>query len=258
MPASAPLLLISNDDGIQAPGILSLIEVARQFGEVAVVAPDSAQSGMGHAISVGKPLRIFREQLPGGLTGYAVNGTPADCVKIATGVILDRRPDLILSGINHGSNASVSSIYSGTLSAAREGALQGIPAIGFSLCNYQHDADMHTAQEVATKLIAEALAQPLGPGQLLNVNVPDVHGDAFKGIRLTRQAVGRWVEEFDERTDPYGRKYYWLTGRFALMDEGEDTDEYALRQGYASVTPMMSDLTDYAHKTALADWDLSL
>lgn len=256
--STPPLILISNDDGIQAPGILSLVRIARTFGEVAVVAPDSAQSGMGHAISVGKPLRIYRETLPGGLTGYAVNGTPADCVKIATGVILDRRPDLILSGINHGSNSSVSSIYSGTLSAAREGALQGIPAIGFSLCNYQHDADMHTAEHVATKLIEVALQQPLGPGQLLNVNIPDVTLADLQGIRITRQAAGRWVEEFDERTDPHGRKYYWLTGRFALLDQGEDTDEYALHHGYASVTPMMSDLTAYAEKAQLENWPLAL
>lgn len=257
-PSSSPLILISNDDGIQAPGLLRLLHVAQQYGEVAVVAPDSAQSGMGHAISVGKPLRIFRELLPGGVTGYAVNGTPADCVKIATGVILDRRPDLIVSGINHGANSSVSSIYSGTLSAAREGALQGIPAIGFSLCNYQHDADMRTAELVAAKLIGEALQQPLGPGQLLNVNVPDVPPEGLKGIRVTRQAAGRWVEEFDERIDPHGRKYYWLTGRFALMDGGEDTDEYALRQGYASVTPMMSDLTAHGELGQVAGWSLTL
>ncbi|GAB4420989.1 MAG: 5'/3'-nucleotidase SurE [Bacteroidia bacterium] len=251
-------LLISNDDGIHAPGILALIEAARPFGEIVVVAPDSAQSGMGHAISIGKPLRIHTEELLPGIMGHAVSGTPADCVKIATGVILHRQPDLILSGINHGSNSSVSSIYSGTLSAAREGALQGVPAIGFSLCNYQHEADMRAAQTVARSIIQEAIARPLPPGRLLNVNIPNLPLDSLKGIRTTRQAMGRWVEEFDQRVDPYGRKYYWLTGRFMLDDEGEDTDEYALRQGFVSVTPMTHDLTDYDLRGSLASWTFTL
>lgn len=166
--SNRPLILVSNDDGIHAPGILSLIEVARTFGEVVVVAPDSPQSGMGHAISVGKPLRLYHESLTEGQDGYACSGTPADCVKLATGVLMDRPPDLIVSGINHGSNSSVSSIYSGTLSAAREGSLQGIAAIGFSLCNYSHEADMATARAVARVIIEQALEQPLPPAGLLS------------------------------------------------------------------------------------------
>jgi len=249
-------ILISNDDGIHAPGILALIEVAREFGRITVVAPNSPQSGMGHAISVGKPLRINEESLTDDhLVGYAVSGTPADCVKVATGVIMDQQPDLIISGINHGYNSSVSAIYSGTLSAAREGALQGIASIGFSLGNYQHEADMTTAQAVARAVIAQALAQPLQPGQLLNVNVPDVPLNELKGIRVVRQAMGRWVEEFDERTDPHGRKYYWLTGNFALQDEGDDTDIHALRAGYASVTPMTHDLTAHRELAELTQWE---
>ncbi|RMG17141.1 MAG: 5'/3'-nucleotidase SurE, partial [Bacteroidetes bacterium] len=198
-------ILISNDDGIHAPGIHALIEVAREFGQLTVVAPDAPQSGMGHAISMGRPLRIHPEEMPGNIVAYACNGTPADCIKIATGVVMEHKPDLILSGINHGSNSSVSSIYSGTLSAAREGALQGIPAIGFSLCNYLHEADMRTAQAVARILIAQSLEKGIPTGHLLNVNIPDLPLHQLKGIRITRQAMGRWIEEFDERTDPYGR-----------------------------------------------------
>ena len=250
-------ILVSNDDGIHAPGILALIEVAREFGEVTVVAPNSPQSGMGHAISLGKPLRIYKEDLPDGLTGYACNGTPADCVKIATGVIMDQSPDLILSGINHGANSSVSSIYSGTLSAAREGALQNIPAIGFSLVNFDHEADMSTAQAIVKVFVKRAIESQMAGGHLLNVNIPDLPLDQLKGIRITRQAIGRWIEEFDERRDPYGRKYYWLTGRFDSQDHGEDTDEHALRNGYVSATPMTHDLTAYSHIKTFEDWGLN-
>ncbi len=253
-----PSILISNDDGIHAPGITALIEVAKEFGDVTIVAPDSAQSGMGHAISIGKPLRIYQESMPFKLTGYAVSGTPADCVKIATGVLMDRDPDIILSGINHGENSSVSSIYSGTLSAAREGALQGIPSIGFSLCNYSHEAEMATAKEIVKIVLKEALDRPLPGGDLLNVNIPDLPLNELKGIKISRQAMGRWVEEFDERTDPYGRKYYWLTGNFALTDRGEDTDIFALRHGYVSVTPMTHDLTAHELISKLNNWEFHL
>ncbi|MEM9933417.1 MAG: 5'/3'-nucleotidase SurE [Bacteroidota bacterium] len=253
-----PSILISNDDGIHAPGIQALIEVAVSFGDVTVVAPNSPQSGMGHAISIGKPLRVYKEQLEAELTGFAVSGTPADCVKLATGVIMDHKPDLILSGINHGANSSVSSIYSGTLSAAREGAIQGIPSIGFSLCHFDHNGDMTTAKEVVRAIVAEALSHPLTPGHLLNVNIPYVSSEQLKGIKVTRQAMGRWVEEFDERTDPYGRKYYWLTGNFDLQDKGEDTDEYALRNGYVSVTPMMHDMTSHEDLSRLNNWNFTL
>ena len=256
--SAKPQILISNDDGIHAPGILRLIEVALEFGEVTVVAPDSPQSGMGHAISIGRPLRMYKESLPHDLTGYAVSGTPADCVKIATGVLIKRQPDLVLSGINHGANASVSSIYSGTLSAAREGAIQGIPSIGFSLCNFYHEADMTTAQAVARVVIRESLSRPLLPGQYLNVNIPDHKLKELKGIRVTRQAEGRWVEEFDERTDPYGRKYYWLTGKFHLQDDGYDTDQHAISEGFVSVTPMHYDLTSHHYQGEMNRWDLAL
>ena len=253
-----PTILISNDDGIHAPGIAALIEAAESFGDIIVVAPNSPQSGMGHAISVGKPLRIYEETLKSGLTGYAVSGTPADCVKIATGVIMDKAPDLIVSGINHGYNSSVSSLYSGTLSAAREGALQDIPALGFSLGNYQHSADMSASTAVAKAVIKQALAQPLRAGELLNVNIPDLPLSELKGFRVTRQAMGRWVEEFAERTDPYGRKYYWLTGNYHLQDEGTDTDVHALREGYVSVTPMMHDLTAHSQLPKVNQWKMEL
>lgn len=257
-PPDMTKILISNDDGIHAPGILALIEVARAFGELTIVAPDSPQSGMGHAISIGNPLRVEKEEMPYGLTGYACSGTPADCVKVATGIIMEEAPDLILSGINHGSNSSVSSIYSGTLSAAREGAIQGIPSIGFSYCAYSHDEDMTLPMEVCRHVIEMALELPLGPSKMLNVNIPKVRSGNIRGYKITRQAYGRWVEEFDQRVDPYGRKYYWLTGKFELQDEGEDTDEYALAHQYVSITPMGFDFTDYPSFAELAGWENQL
>lgn len=250
-------ILISNDDGIHAPGILALIEVAAEFGDLTVVAPDSPQSGMGHAISIGKPLRMEKEILPSGLIGYACSGTPADCVKLATGILMDRAPDIILSGINHGANSSVSTIYSGTLSAAREGAIQGIPSIGFSHCAYSHNADMHAAKEVVRAILGEVLSKKLVAGEMLNVNIPDLESGKILGIKLTRQAKGRWVEEFDERMDPYGRKYYWLTGKFDLQDDGHDTDEHALSEGYVSVTPLTLDFTSYETKARMSNWRFS-
>jgi 5'-nucleotidase len=247
-------ILISNDDGIHAPGIRSLIKEARAFGEVTVVAPSGPQSGMGHAISVGTPLRLYEEDITDDLIGYACSGTPADCVKIATGVLMDAKPDLILSGINHGSNSSVSSIYSGTLSAAREGAIQQIPSISFSLCNYRHDADMQPSEEIVRLVLKEALEKGLAAGEMLNVNIPDLAFKEIKGIRITRQAMGRWVEEFDERTDPFGTKYYWLTGKFELQDDGGETDEDALRNGFVSVTPMQHDLTNHGLLDHFRKW----
>ncbi|MBX7241140.1 MAG: 5'/3'-nucleotidase SurE [Bacteroidia bacterium] len=252
-----PVILISNDDGIQAGGILALSEVARSFGDVIVVAPDSPQSAMGHAITITKPLRLYKEKLADGSLGYACNGTPADCVKLATGVLLKRNPDLVLSGINHGTNSSASTIYSGTLSAAREGAIQGIPAIGFSLCNYSDEADMTAAKEIVRTIIATALRQKFAAGQLLNVNIPNLPLEAIKGIKTTRQAAGRWVEEFDERTDPQGRKYYWLTGKFILQDDRDDSDEAALNQGFVSVTPLTHDLTHLEMFEVVNKWEFT-
>jgi len=255
-----PLILISNDDGIQAPGILALVQAARLHGDVMVVAPDGPQSAMGHAISVSTPLRVTPGKLLDGSPGFACDGTPADCVKLATGVraIMPIKPDLVISGINHGNNSSVSCIYSGTLSAAREGAIQGYPAIAFSLCNFANDADMGASREIAGRIIGEAIEKQLAPGQLLSVNIPNLPLEQIKGIKITRQAMGRWVEEFNERIDPHGRPYYWLTGRFQLLDEGEETDEHALADGYVSITPMMHDLTEHHRITEYKSWHWSL
>ncbi|MCB9235239.1 MAG: 5'/3'-nucleotidase SurE [Bacteroidia bacterium] len=253
-----PSILISNDDGITAPGIRALMEVALEFGDVTVVAPDSPQSGMGHAITIGSPLRLRKQKLFNGQIGYACSGTPVDCVKLARAKIMDHVPDLVISGINHGPNYSISVVYSGTMSAAMEGAIEGIPSIGFSLNDFRYDADFGPAKEVARILIERALHNPMPEGTLLNVNIPNLPFNEMKGIKVTRQAIGRWVEQFDERIDPHGQKYYWLTGEFKEDDQGEDHDTWALRNGFVSVCPVEFDLTAHHSIPFLNRWGLTL
>jgi len=258
MDKKKPLILVSNDDGITAPGIRSLVSVAREFGEVVVVAPDSPQSGMGHAITINKPLRLDKSDYFGDeVLAYQCSGTPADCVKLALDKVLPRRPDLLVSGINHGSNSSVNVIYSGTMSAAMEGAIDGLQAVGFSLLDYSMDADFSAARDVALKVIANVLDHKLPADTLLNVNIPKLKTDELKGIKVCRQAKAKWVEEFDQREDPYGRNYFWLTGEFVNMDHGEDTDEWALKHGYASVVPVQFDLTAHHAMGTINNWDLN-
>lgn len=247
-----PLILVTNDDGITAPGIRALVEVARTLGEVVVVAPDSPQSGMGHAISVHDPIRLHPAQVFEGIEAYECSGTPVDCVKLAKHVILkDREPDLCVSGINHGSNASINIIYSGTMSAAMEASLEGIPSIGFSLLDFAYDANFEEGKPFVKRLMTKVLENGLEKGKLLNVNIPNMPGDQIKGLKICRQADARWKEEFMEAEDPRGQKYYWLTGKFVNLDEGEDTDIWALENGYISVVPSMHDLTDFSSLESL-------
>jgi len=250
-----PLILVSNDDGITAPGIRALVEVMQEIGQVLVVAPDKPQSAMGHAITINQPLRLTKvEQFPG-VESYQCTGTPVDCVKLAIDKLLTRKPDLMVSGINHGSNSSINVIYSGTMSAAVEAAIDGMPAIGFSLCDYRWDADFEVVKPFVKRIAQEFLKNGLPYGTLLNVNLPVPEG-GIKGIKVCRQAVAKWKEDFDERLDPFNRKYYWMTGRFVNMDKGEDTDEWALAHGYVSIVPTQFDLTDHSRISALNTWDL--
>jgi 5'-nucleotidase len=241
-----PLILVTNDDGITAPGIRALVDVASSIGEVVVVAPDSPQSGMGHAITVSDPIRLHPADVFEGIEAYECSGTPADCVKLAKHIVLkDRQPDICISGINHGSNASINIIYSGTLSAAMEASLEGIPSIGFSLLNYAYDADFEHGKPFIRQLIEWVLKNGMQKGNLLNVNIPNLKNEQIKGLKVCRQADARWVEEFSEAIDPRGQKYYWLTGRFVNEDGRPDTDIAALEEGYISVVPSMHDLTNY-------------
>jgi len=243
---SQPLILITNDDGITAPGIRALVEIASPLGEVVVVAPDSPQSGMGHAVTIHDPIRIHKSKVFDDIEAYECSGTPVDCVKLAKHLVLKgRTPDIALSGINHGSNAAINILYSGTMSAAMEASVEGIPSIGFSLLDFAYDADFMAAKPFLTELIQFVLENGMTAGKLLNVNIPKLPTSAIKGLKVCRQANSRWEEEFQESTDPRGQKYYWLTGKFVNLDKGEDTDLWALENGYISVVPSMHDLTNY-------------
>lgn len=239
-----PLILVTNDDGIHAPGITALVKVAAALGDVVVVAPDKPQSGMGHAITINSTLRVDKLNAHANAQSWSCSGTPVDCVKMAINKLLPRKPDLVLSGINHGANHSINIIYSGTMSAAMEGAIEGVPSIGFSLLDYSIEADFTASSVIAQKICSWVLQQGLPKGVCLNVNIPRLHLDEIKGIRTCRQASGTWIEELDERTDPSGRKYYWLTGHFENFEPGkDDTDVWALANGYVSVVPSQFDLT---------------
>jgi 5'-nucleotidase len=257
-----PLILVSNDDGITAPGIRRLVEIVQALGaEVVVVAPDSPQSGMGHAITIGHPMRLTENPIFGpGVMAYECSGTPADCVKIAKHYVLkDRTPDLVVSGINHGSNSSVNVLYSGTMSAAIEAAIEGLPAVGFSLCDYGPKADFSHVDEWVNQVCRHALAYGVPAGTALNVNIPKNSDTPIAGLRLARQARAKWQEEFDRRLDPYQRPYFWLRGEFVNFDSGTDTDEWALAHNYVSVVPCKFDLTAIQGLADLsAKWKLPL
>jgi 5'-nucleotidase len=243
--ADKPTILITNDDGVTAPGIAALIEVAKQFGRVVVVAPDAPQSGMGHAITIGKPLRLNQVHLFGEIEAYQCTGTPVDCVKLAVDKILHKKPDFCFSGINHGSNSSINVIYSGTMSAAMEASIENIPAVGFSYMDYSFDADFTLSMQVAHDVMSKLIHGVLPKKALYNVNIPKVALKKYKGLKLCRQANAKWKESFVERIDPHGKKYYWLTGEFQNLDKGKDTDVWALEHDHASIVPIQYDLTDY-------------
>ncbi len=239
-----PLILVTNDDGILAPGIRALIDVVKGIGEIVVVAPDSPQSGQGHAITIEKPIRLKKVDPFGGIEAYECTGTPVDCVKLAKHIVLkERQIDLCVSGVNHGSNASINIIYSGTMSAAMEASLEGINSIGFSLLDYSFEADFSHIKKYIAQIVNWVLVNKTIKGNLLNVNLPST--PPIKGIKICRQADARWEERFQESIDPRGQKYYWLTGEFINKDTGEDSDVKALEDGYISVVPAGHDLTNY-------------
>ena len=249
-----PLILITNDDGVFAKGINTLIEIALLFGDVVVFAPDVVRSGMSNAITVNNPVVYSKLFSEGNLTMYSCSGTPTDCVKLANCVLFrERKPDLLLSGINHGSNASINVIYSGTMGAALEGCANLIPSIGFSLCDHSWDADFSVSRVYIQSIIGLVLENPLPDGVCLNVNIPK--GDV-KGIKICRQALGHWKEEFEPRQDKNGLTGYWLTGEFVNHEpNAEDTDDWALANGYVSVVPTTNDLSNRGYISEIKGWE---
>ena len=251
-----PVILVTNDDGFRAKGIEALIEMAKPFGRVVAVAPREGNSGMSHAITIKTPLRLKRRIQSEDFELYSVDGTPVDCVKLAMNQLFQNPPDLIVSGINHGSNASVSIFYSGTMAATIEGCLYGIPSIGFSLLDYSSSPDFSTAIEYGRNIVSNVLSNGLTKGCCLNVNFPILPANEIKGIKICRQNRGTWREELEKRTDPRGQDYFWLTGYFQNDEPNStDTDEWALANGYISVVPITVDLTHYQEINRLNKWN---
>ncbi len=246
-----PTILITNDDGISAPGIRNLIEAVKGLGKIVVVAPDKPQSGMGHAITIGQPLRMHKVDMFEGIESWQTSGTPVDCVKLAVDKVLHRKPDLCLSGINHGANHSINVIYSGTMSAAMEASIESIPSIGFSLMNFSYEADFEPAKFYVRKIVSSLLKKKMDKHMLLNVNIPSAPLELINGVKVCRQAYAKYQEDFLQRKDPQGKKYYWLTGAFVNFDKGNDTDVWALENNYVSVVPVQFDLTNYKLKQEL-------
>lgn len=248
-----PLILVCNDDGIFSNGIKALADIADEFGDVEIIAPDRQQSAVGHSITISTPLRARSFRIDDRFNGQAVSGTPADSVKLAHNQLLKRKPDLVVSGINHGSNAGINILYSGTVSAATEGTILGYPSIAISCTDFDEDADLSGCKDAARKVIGYVLNHGLPKGVTLNLNAPS---GPLKGIKWVRQANSRYVEEFEGRIDPHNRSYYWMTGKFQLLDDDEDNDISVIEKGYASLTPIQYDLTAYSLLDDLRDIDL--
>ena len=255
MPHDDPFILVTNDDGINAPGIAQLYKSMQEIGRVVVVAPDREMSAAGHAITLSDPLRVSEVELENGAEGYAVNGTPADCVKIAVRAVLDETPDVVVSGINLGSNTGINVIYSGTVSAATEGIILGIPSVALSLATY-HDADFAPAGEISKQVVQEVLINGLPENTLLNVNIPPLPAEEIRGIVVTKQGKAFYDEKFDKRVDPRNRTYFWMSGERISMEEDKDSDERMVQEGFVSVTPVYYDLTHYEYMQNLKTWSL--
>ena len=254
MAQKKPLILITNDDGYMAEGIIALSEAMKELGDIVVFAPDWHRSGMSSAISTSQPLRYQKYKEEKGADYYLCNGTPVDCVKLALNEILDRKPDLVISGINHGSNAGISVLYSGTMGAAIEGCVFNIPSIGFSLCDHSSKANFSETVKVAVTVAKSVLENELPKGVCLNVNVPK---GKVKGIRVTSQTQGQWVNEYKKSEDGAGREVYWMTGNFENWEiDNDNSDEWALANGYASVVPVKIDMTAYDFIPELKKWNL--
>ncbi len=254
MNTKKPLILVTNDDGITSKGVAALQKTMRQFGEVVVIAPDSAQSGMGHAITIGEPLRLNKDDFFEGIDAYSCSGTPVDCIKLGIYEVLHRKPDLIVSGINHGANTATNVLYSGTMSAAVEGAMEGIPSLGFSLCSFDKDANFENAMTVVEKVTAQVLKNGMPEGVCLNVNIPEC--EEVLGVKVCRQAHAFWEDSFDKRLDPFKQPYYWLTGDFVEQNQADDTDLYWIDKNYATIVPTQFDMTAYKAMKEIENWKI--
>lgn len=251
-----PLIFVTNDDGFTAKGIRSLFDAVKDLGDVVLIAPDSPQSGTGHAITIHDPLRLNKINDFGIEHSYSCTGTPVDCVKLGVYEVMHRKPDILVSGINHGANTSTNVLYSGTMSAAVEGAMERIPSVGFSLDSFDQDADFSLCQDVVRTVVKTVLEKGMPSGICLNVNIPDIPKEQFQGLKVCKQAHAYWADRFDKRQDQFGKTYYWLTGDFINEDQKEHTDLYWMARNYASVVPTKFDLTAHEELSIIESWNL--
>ena len=251
-----PLIFVTNDDGFSAKGIKCLFDAVKDVGDIVLIAPDSPQSGTGHAITIHHPLRLSKINTFGIEHAYSCSGTPVDCVKLRVYEVMNRKPDILVSGINHGANTSTNVLYSGTMSAAVEGAMEGIPSVGFSLNSFDSDADFSLSQTVVKMVVEKVLEQQMPIGVCLNVNIPDVHKSEFQGMKVCKQAHAYWADSFAKREDQFGRAYYWLTGEFINEEQTEPTDLYWIAKNFATVVPTKFDMTAHEQLSKIESWDL--
>lgn len=249
-------ILLTNDDGIDSNGLFALYKALVKIGEVTVVAPHVERSAVGHAITMNEPIRVIEFNRPDKFHGYAISGTPADCVKIAIKKLMRKKPDIIVSGVNHGSNTATNVLYSGTVSAATEGIIMGIPSVASSLTSHDLKANMEFAGEFTAKVAARVLEKGLPQDTLLNINIPALEKSHIKGVEITRQGKGRYEEFFEQRFDLSGRAYYWLTGKKMNLDVDDDIDDVAVARGKIAITPIHIDMTNYKFLEDLKSWDL--
>jgi len=253
-----PLILVTNDDGVHAKGIREIVDVLKPYGDIIVVAPDRGNSAKGHSVTLVDPIYVHKVSSDENVKIYACSGTPADCVKLALHEIVPRKPDFLVSGINHGCNSSINIVYSGTMGAAIEGAINGIPSIGFSILSWNPDADFTVAKKYSKIIFENMLRDGLPEGTTLNVNFPYCAPEDIKGIKMCRQTKGTWKEEFDKRLDPHKREYYWLCGNYHNLEPlATDTDEWALKNNYVAVVPVTIDYTNYSALGHLQNWNLA-
>lgn len=238
-------ILVTNDDGIDSPGIAALAEAMSRLGDVFISAPDRQQSAVGHSLTISQTLRVHQVKREYAQKAYAINGTPSDCVKMALSVLMDETPDLVVSGINHGQNTAINILYSGTVAAATEGLLFNLPSIAFSLASHDLKRDLFAASEYAYRIAKNVLESKPQKGVLLNVNVPVLQLDEIKGIKVVPASNSYWEDTYERREDPFGREYFWFSGEYHVAEDGPDTDDNALRDGYVAITPVHFKFTNY-------------
>lgn len=238
-------ILVCNDDGIDAPGINALVNALKDIANITVVAPDRQQSAVGHALTLSSPLRAIPFHKDGELFGYAINGTPADCVKIGLSGLIKKKPDFVVSGINHGQNTAVNILYSGTVSAATEGYLSGIKSIAFSLASHDYDADFYVAMKFVKRIVKNLISNKYDENYLLNVNIPYTNEREIKGIKIVHHSDTVWKDKYEKRKDPFNREYYWFAGEYNIVNEDPDSDDNALQNNYVTITPLQFQITDF-------------